>query len=89
MAQKANIARGKKRDAMILKYAEKRAALKAAGDREGLALLPRNSSPVRHKNRCAFTGRSRAYMRAFGMSRIEFRERASRGELPGVTKASR
>ena len=73
---------------MIDKYAQKRAELKAAGDLEGLALLPRNSSPTRRKNRCNETGRSRAYMRKFGLSRVSFREHASKGEIPGVTKAS-
>lgn len=87
MAKKSVIARGEKRDAMIRKYAAKRAELKAAGDQEGLARLPRNSSPTRHKNRSP-SGRPRAYMRTFGLSRIEFREKASKGEIPGVTKAS-
>jgi len=88
MARKSNIARDKKRDKMIDKYAAKRAELKAAGDYEGLHLLPRNSSPTRRKNRCAETGRPRAYMRQFGLSRISFREHASKGEIPGVTKSS-
>jgi small subunit ribosomal protein S14 len=88
MAKKSVIARDKKRDAMIKKYAAKRAELKATGDQEGLALLPRNSSPTRHKNRSPLSGRPRAYMRTFGLSRIEFREKASKGEIPGVTKAS-
>lgn len=88
MARKSNIARDKKRDAMIAKYAAKRAELKAAGDYEGLHLLPRNSSPTRQKNRCAETGRPRAYMRQFGLSRLSFREHASKGEIPGVTKSS-
>lgn len=88
MAKKSVIARGKKRDAMIKKYAAQRAELKTAGDQEGLALLPRNSSPTRHKNRSPLSGRPRAYMRTFGLSRIEFREKASKGEIPGVTKAS-
>lgn len=70
------------------KYAEKRAELKAAGDYEGLHLLPRNSSPTRLKNRCSETGRPRAYMRRFGLSRLSFREHANKGEIPGVTKAS-
>jgi small subunit ribosomal protein S14 len=73
---------------MIAKYAAKRAELKAAGDLEGLAMLPRNSSPSRHTNRCAQTGRPRGYMRQFGLSRIAFREHASKGEIPGVTKSS-
>ncbi len=88
MAKKSVIARDKKRDAMIKKYAAKRAELKAAGDADGLALLPKNSSPTRHKNRSPISGRPRAYMRTFGLSRIEFREKASKGEIPGVTKAS-
>lgn len=88
MAKKSILARDAKRDKMIAKYAAKRAELKAAGDYEGLALLPRNSSPSRHTNRCAETGRPRAYMRQFGLSRIAFRQHASLGEIPGVTKSS-
>ena len=88
MARKSNIARDKKRDEMIKKYAAKRAELKAAGDYEALHLLPKNSSPTRKKNRCSETGRPRAYMRQFGLSRLSFREHASKGEIPGVTKAS-
>ena len=88
MAKKSIIARDKKRLDMIAKYAEKRAEMKAAGDLEGLQRLPRNSSPTRAKNRCMETGRPHAYMRRFGLSRIEFRNRASQGEIPGVTKAS-
>ncbi len=88
MAKKSVIARDKKRKAMIKKYAGKRAELKAAGDMDGLAKLPRNSSPTRFKNRSPLSGRPRAYMRTFGLSRIEFREKASKGEIPGVTKAS-
>lgn len=88
MAKKSMLARDVKRQKMIDKYAAKRAELKAAGDLEGLALLPKNSSPSRQKNRCAETGRPRGYMRQFGLSRIAFREHASRGEIPGVTKSS-
>lgn len=88
MPRKALIERDKKRQKMIKKYAEKRAELKALGDYEGLAALPRNSSPTRWKNRCSESGRSRAYIRQFGLSRIAFREHASKGEVPGVTKAS-
>ena len=88
MAKKSMIARDLKRQKMITKYAAKRAELKAAGDQEGLQALPRNASPARWKNRCQVTGRPHAYMRRFGVSRIEFRERASKGEIPGVTKAS-
>jgi len=88
MARKSNIARDLKRQKMITKYAAKRAELKTLGDQEGLAKLPRNSSPTRWKNRCVETGRPRAYMRTFGLSRISFREHAVKGEIPGVTKAS-
>ncbi len=88
MARKSNIARDQKRIQMIDKYAAKRAELKAAGDYEGLHKLPRNSSPTRRKNRCSETGRPRGYMRQFGLSRLSFREHATKGEIPGVTKAS-
>jgi small subunit ribosomal protein S14 len=88
MAKKSSIARDLKRHKMADKFAAKRAELKAMGDREGLALLPRNSSPTRRKNRCVETGRSRGYMRQFGLSRLSFREHASKGEIPGVTKSS-
>lgn len=88
MAKKSIIARDAKRKMMIQKYAAKRAELKGLGDREGLHKLPRNSSPTRYKNRCTETGRPRGYMRQFGLNRISFREHASKGEIPGVTKAS-
>lgn len=88
MARKSNVARDVKRRKMHAKYAAKRAELKALGDLEGLAKLPRNSSPTRLKNRCVETGRPHGYMRTFGLSRISFREHASKGEIPGVTKAS-
>ncbi len=88
MARKSNIARDLKRQKMITKYADRRKELKNMGDREGLHKLPRNSSPTRWKNRCTETGRPRAYMRQFGLSRLCFREHASKGEIPGVTKAS-
>lgn len=88
MAKKSIIARDEKRKQMIAKYAAKRAELKAMGDYEGLAKLPRNSSPTRRTNRCIETGRPRGYMRQFGLSRISFREHASKGEIPGVTKSS-
>ncbi len=88
MARKSNVARDLKRQKMILKYAAKRAELKTLGDQEGLAKLPRNSSPTRWKNRCVMTGRPHGYMRQFGLSRISFREHASKGEIPGVTKSS-
>ncbi|HUD05515.1 MAG TPA: 30S ribosomal protein S14 [Candidatus Saccharimonadales bacterium] len=88
MAKKSIIARDLKRRKMNEKYAAKRAELKSLGDQEGLAKLPRNSSPTRLKNRCSETGRPRGYMRTFGLSRISFREHANKGEIPGITKAS-
>ncbi len=88
MARKSNIARDKKRIKMIEKYAVRRAELKELGDLEGLAKLPRNSSPTRRTNRCIETGRPRAFMRQFGLSRLSFREHASKGEIPGITKSS-
>ena len=88
MAKTSIVVRDAKRRKMIAQYAAKRAELKELGDLEGLAKLPRNSSPTRHKNRCNETGRPHAYMRRFGLSRISFREHASKGEIPGVTKAS-
>jgi small subunit ribosomal protein S14 len=88
MAKKSIEARQRKREVMSAKYAEKRAALKAAGDYRGLDLLPKNASPVRLRNRCKLTGRPRGYMRHFGLSRNMFRDMASSGLIPGVTKAS-
>jgi small subunit ribosomal protein S14 len=88
MAKASQLARNRKKIKLVEKYAEKRAALKLAGDSAGLQKLPRNSSPVRVKNRCAVTGRSRGYMRDFGLSRIQFRELAREGKIPGVKKAS-
>jgi small subunit ribosomal protein S14 len=88
MAKKSSVAKEKKRQQLVEKYAEKRRRLREAGDWEGLAKLPRNSSPTRLRNRCHVTGRSRGYMRRFGLSRITFRELALRGEIPGVTKSS-
>ncbi len=88
MAKKSILARDAKKQRMIKKYAAKRAELKELGDAEGLAKLPRNSSPTRWKNRDSLTGRPRGYMRRFGLSRISFRNKASKGEIPGVTKSS-
>jgi len=88
MAKKSAVLRDEKRKKMHAKYAEKRAQLKAAGDLVGLQKLPRNSSPTRLKNRDLLTGRPRAYMRRFGLDRINFREKASKGEIPGITKGS-
>ena len=81
-------ARERKRQALVDKYATKRAALKAAGDYEGLDALPRNASPVRLHNRCKLTGRPKGYMRRFGISRVLFRQMASDGKIPGITKCS-
>lgn len=81
-------AREVKRAKLVARYAAKRAALKAAGDQEGLSKLPRNSNPIRMHNRCKMTGRPKGYMRLFGVSRIQFREMASKGLIPGVKKAS-
>lgn len=88
MAREAIKARERKRERLVARYAEKRAALKAAGDWEGLDKLPRNSSKVRLHNRCKITGRPKGYMRKFGINRVTFREMASAGKIPGVTKAS-
>lgn len=88
MAKESMKARERKREAMVAKYADKRAALKAAGDWEALQKLPKNSSKVRLHNRCQLTGRPRGYMRQFGISRVTFREMASSGLIPGIRKAS-
>ncbi|MDR0692646.1 MAG: 30S ribosomal protein S14 [Prevotellaceae bacterium] len=88
MAKESMKAREVKRAKLAAKYAEKRKALKEAGDYAGLAKLPRNASPVRLHNRCSLTGRPKGYMRIFGISRIQFREMASKGLIPGVRKAS-
>lgn len=88
MAKESMKARERKRTKLVEKYAEKRAALLAAGDYEGLQKLPKNSSPVRKHNRCLLTGRPKGYMRQFGISRVTFREMASSGLIPGITKAS-
>ena len=81
-------AREVKRQRMVAKYAAKRAQLKKEGDYETLQAIPRNASPVRLHNRCSMTGRPKGYMRQFGISRIQFREMASKGLIPGVKKAS-
>ena len=88
MAKKSMIARDEKRKKMIAKYAAKRAELKELGDTEGLQKLPTNSSPTRWKNRDILSGRPHAYMRKFGLNRINFRELASKGQIPGVKKSS-
>ena len=84
MAKESVKARQRKREALSAKYAERRAALKAAGDYKALDLLPKNSSPVRLKNRCQLTGRPRGYMRYFGVSRLVFRDMALAGKIPAV-----
>ncbi|CDR31429.1 Alternate 30S ribosomal protein S14 [Acholeplasma oculi] len=88
MAKKSKIAKDLKQRALVEIYAEKREALKKAGDYKGLASLPKDASPVRLKNRDSLDGRPRGYMRKFGISRITFRDLAHKGELPGVKKAS-
>ena len=88
MAKKSWIARNEKRKVTVEKYADKRAALKEAGDYEALQKLPRNASPTRVRNRCSITGRGRGYIGAYGVSRIKFRELALSGKIPGVRKAS-
>lgn len=88
MAKESMKAREVKRAKLVEKYAEKRAALKEAGDFVALQKLPKNSSKVRMHNRCKLTGRPRGYMRHFGISRVTFREMANMGLIPGVKKAS-
>jgi len=88
MAKESMKARDRKRANLVAKFEKKRAALKEAGDYQGLALLPKNSSKVRLHNRCQLTGRPRGYMRQFGISRVLFRKMANEGLIPGVKKAS-
>ena len=88
MAKESMKAREVKRAKMVAKYAEKRKALKEAGEYEALQKLPRNANPIRKHNRCKLTGRPKGYMRQFGISRVMFREMANKGLIPGVKKAS-
>jgi len=88
MARKSLIAREAKRLKLVEKYAEQRARYKAEGDSEALQKLPRNSSPVRLRNRCSVTGRPRGYYRKFGLCRNQFRQMALDGKIPGIRKAS-
>ena len=98
MAKESMKAREVKRAKLVAKYAEKRAALKKivnSGDpveafeaAQKLQAIPRNANPIRLHNRCKLTGRPKGYIRLFGLSRIQFREMASSGLIPGVTKAS-
>ena len=88
MAKKAWLERNKRKTETVKKFAAIRAEMKAKRDYAGLAKLPRDASPTRIVNRCAFTGRRRGYLRKFGCSRLTFREAALNGLIPGVTKAS-
>ncbi len=88
MAKKSVEARQRKRERLVKKYAAKRAELKAAGEWTLLDKLPKNSSKVRLRNRCALTGRGRGFIRMFGVSRIKFRDLATEGKIPGITKSS-
>lgn len=88
MAKESMKARERKRERLVALYAEKRKALKASGDYEALQKLPKNASPVRLHNRCKLTGRPKGYIRAFGISRVIFREMANQGLIPGVRKSS-
>ena len=88
MAKKSWKERDKRKRATVAKYAAKRAELKARGDYEALAKLPKDASPIRLTNRCQISGRRRGYLRKFRVSRLTFREMALNGLIPGVTKAS-
>jgi small subunit ribosomal protein S14 len=88
MAKESMKAREVKRAKLVAKYAAKREQLKKDGNFEALQSLPKNASPVRLHNRCKLTGRPKGYVRQFGVSRIQFREMASAGLIPGVRKAS-
>jgi len=88
MAKESMKARERKRAKIVAKYAEKRKALKEAGDYEALQKLPKNASPIRMHNRCKLTGRPKGYMRQFGVSRVTFRELANQVLILGVRKAS-
>ncbi len=88
MAKTSWIERDKRKRETVAKYAAKRAELKANKDYAGLNALPRDASPTRTVNRCLMSGRRRAFLRRFKLSRIAFRELASNGMIPGVTKSS-
>ncbi len=88
MAKKSWTARQKKRERLVAKFAARRREYKDQGDYEALQKLPRNASPVRLRNRCQISGRSRGYIRVFGISRIVFRDMAREGKIPGIRKAS-
>ncbi|MCU0397498.1 MAG: 30S ribosomal protein S14 [Cyclobacteriaceae bacterium] len=88
MAKLSVIARQTKREKLVATYSAKRKALKEAGDYAALDKLPRNASPVRLRNRCKLTGRPKGYIGKFGVCRNIFRDMASEGKIPGLTKAS-
>lgn len=88
MSKRSWIERDKRKREAVKKYATLRAELKAKKDYAGLAMLPRDASPVRTVNRCRVTGRRHSHLRKFGISRLTFREMALAGLIPGVTKAS-
>lgn len=88
MAKKSWIARNKRKQEAVEKYADLRAKLIEEKDYVGLSMLPRNASPTRVVNRCGVTGRRHGYLRRFKLSRIAFRQLASNGQIPGVTKSS-
>ena len=100
MAKKSAVNRNNRVKALVAKYADKRAALKAIANNEALPLeerfdarlklaeLPRNSAPNRIRNRCEVTGRPRGYYRKLKMSRIALRELGNMGQVPGLTKSS-
>lgn len=88
MAKESMKAREVKRAKLVARYAEKRKQMIAEGDYDALQTLPRNSSYIRLHNRCKMTGRPKNYIHQFGISRIQFREMASKGLIPGVKKAS-
>lgn len=88
MAKKSKIAKLAKQQAMVARYADVRAELKAKGDYVALSKLPKDASPVRLHNRDQLDGRPHGFMRKFGMSRLNFRQLAHKGQIPGVKKAS-
>ena len=88
MARKSLIARERKREKLVAKYADLRKQLKKEGRWDELDKLPRNSNPIRLHNRCKLSGRPKGYMRMFGISRVAFRKMANEGKIPGVRKAS-
>lgn len=88
MSSKSTVNRNDRVRKTVAKYADRRAALKKAGDYAGLQRLPRDASPTRVRNLCALTGRSRSVYRKFSISRIKLRELALEGKIPGMRKAS-